>query len=118
MKNIPLHLACQFYLSNNHPLTTDSQSMSSLIRILHRLIFVALSTVNVEEGNGTNALEYAIDTNMEEVIINTLQKISKKDCKLRQNVECEYRDRKEPEIEYCDNLNEKWIHHTFKTAME
>ena len=117
MKNIPLHLACQFYLSNHHPLTTDSQSVSSLLRILHRLILVAPSTVNVEDKNGTNALEYAIDANMDAVIINTLQKISEKDWKLRQHVGREYRDRKEPENEYCDDFNEKWIHHTFKKAM-
>ena len=47
MKKIPLHLACQFYLANQHPLTTDSQSVLSLLIILHSLILVAPYSVNV-----------------------------------------------------------------------
>ena len=70
----PLHLACEHYPSSYRSVKENMSPIEPMEEIISILTRKTLSVIHIEDENGMTALEYAIDTGIDLVIIQKLQR--------------------------------------------
>lgn len=70
----PLHLACEHYLSSYRSMKENMCPQEAMGETISTLTMKTLSVIHLEDGNGKTALEYAIDTGTDLVIVQRLQR--------------------------------------------
>jgi ankyrin repeat protein len=82
----PLHLMCEYFMQSYDPMLGDADGISpqdAMLEIIQRMYAASTSIVNIEDDEGSTALEIAIECGAPLTVVKKLQKASERDWKAR-----------------------------------
>jgi hypothetical protein len=82
----PLHLMCEYFMHEYDPMLGDADGIppqDAMVEIIRRMYATSPSIVNIEDDEGSTALEIAIECDAPLMVVKKLQKASERDLKAR-----------------------------------